>query len=341
MILSIKNRLLAFSAIFILIPTIAWLIIHSRVFHGNEAIFSIGMTIDIAIVIPVAYFLLIRKSSIPPFSVVFIFLAGLFLASNLIPVANQEFLNHLKLAVPLVELALLSLLIQKISRIVKQQRISTGSGIDFVESLRDVLFKNLGNRTAANIMTTEASMFYFLIRGWKKDDSDSSEKSFTCHRKSSYAVIVWTFVFLIIIESFAVHLVLSKLNVTLAWVVTALSIYGVLFFVGDFNAIRRRTIYFDDEHLHLRTGIRWFSKIPVTEIDRVELTRISEKSNSNLNLVLFGDPNVKIVFKSPQSAIGLYGITRQFSCAFLFLDEKALFMDEIERRIERDRQLNM
>ena len=55
-----------------------------------------------------------------------------------------------------------------------------------------------------------------------------------------------------------------------AWIVTVLDLYGVLWLVGDYHALRLRPTRIDDDTLVLSYGLRWRASIPLDAIGSVE-----------------------------------------------------------------------
>src|SRR5205814_1279247 len=70
-------------------------------------------------------------------------------------------------------------------------------------------------------------------------------------------------------ESIGMHLLVQIWSVKAAWIVTALDVYGALWLIGDYHALRLRPTYAKDGILHLRYGLRWNVEIPFDQIEAV------------------------------------------------------------------------
>lgn len=310
-------------------------IVNSTAFQYNERFLSIVLTFDLTVFLPLAYFFLIRKTAIPKFSVIPIFILSIVLASAIIPGKHQGVLDMIKYLITPIELFVFGFIAYKIHKIYKDQKLSQHSRFDFSESLRKVLSQHIKYSSVTHIFTTEISIFYYALYGWGKKKEIDSRAYFTYHKDCGYFQIIGVFVFLIITETFVLHLALSHWNLVFAWIFTGLSIYGLFFLIGDSNAVKKRPIYFDEQYLYLRIGIRWFSKIPLKEIESIELITRAPEGKENANLILIGSPNILIKCASEQNAIGYYGISRSFKSVSIAIDDKKNLKNLLELELKK------
>ncbi len=144
-------------------------------------------------------------------------------------------------------------------------------------------------------------------------------------RRSGWGSIVAGIILMIVCESIAVHLFLQQWNVVVAWTVTALEIYGIIWLIGDYHAIRLRPITIEDGVLHVRQGLRFSADVPLTNIAAAQ--RVSgewKRRKDTHNLAILDDPQLLIRLREPQIATGLMGIEREIIAI-------ALLPDELER----------
>lgn len=332
---SINYRFLyGFGVATIMILTSVW-IVNSTAFQYDERFLSIVITFDLTIFLPLAYFFFIRKTAMPIFTVIPVFILSVVLASAVIPSKHQGVLDIVKYLITPVELFVFGFIIFKIQKIYKDQKLSRNSRFDFSESLRKVLTQHVKYPSVVNIFTTEISIFYYALYGWGKKKEIDDRIFFTYHKDSGYFQIIGVFVFLIITETIVLHIALSNWNLVFAWIFTSLSIYGLFFLIGDSNAVKKRPIYFDEQYLYLRIGIRWFSKIPLKEIKSVELITKGPEGKENANLILIGSPNILIKCMSEQNAIGYYGISRSFKSVSIAIDDKKNLKNSLELELKK------
>ncbi|MEM6687663.1 MAG: hypothetical protein AAF617_17935, partial [Bacteroidota bacterium] len=103
--------------------------IKSTYFSAHAATFSMAVSADLLLTIPIVYFLLIRKTSIPKTTVVPVMLIGLLIGLYTLPEANQTYMQLFKTwFVPVIEIGVASFIIYKVRKaIVFHKRHSTTS----------------------------------------------------------------------------------------------------------------------------------------------------------------------------------------------------------------------
>jgi len=332
---TLNYRLLIGTGLSGLIIVAALLIVNSRYFVHHESILSSALTVDLTLLLPLTYFLFIRKTKVPKLTVLPVFILSLITASAIIPDHYQGTLDLVKFLLAPIELFVLGFIIFKTRRIIKGYKESQQSLPDFSETLRQVLRQELKYKTVADIFTSEISMFRYTFSGLNRTKESGDGTTFTYHKESGYLLIIAVLVFIMFVETFALHLALSRWNDVVAWVFTGLSIYGVFFLTGDAKAVLRRPVYIDKDYLHIRTGLRWYAQIPLAEIGSVELISSMPKEEGAVPLLLLGSPNILLRCTSPQTAIGYYGISRTFTSAGLAIDEYAAFKTLLEQEIQK------
>jgi hypothetical protein len=136
-----------------------------------------------------------------------------------------------------------------------------------------------------------------------------------------------------VIESVGIHLLLSRWNPSIAFGVTLLSIYGLLFFVADAIATVKRPSYLSVTDLHLRLGVRWRAVIPRSAI--VTVSPIHEKPKKqpgHLNGAFLTAPNVLLTFNEPIFVQGPFGLQKQSSQFSFFVDNRDCFVHQVGER---------
>ena len=256
------------------------------------------------------------------------------LAGLIIPEAYHTTLEFVKYLIPPIEIFVFGYIIYKTRTIVKDHQALRSAEVDFTETLRSILLKHLKYPAIANILCTETSIFYYAFFGWQGKNKFKNETVFSYHIKSAYFTIIAVFIFLILAETLTLHLVLYKWSHIVAWIFTGLSIYGLIFLLGDSVAVKKRPISIDNEFLYLRIGIRWYSKIRIADIESIELTRQLPLKDDHADFVLFGSPNISINLRCLQSAVGYYGITKKFRSFSLLIDDASGFINFLDSRIE-------
>ena len=295
--------------------------------HPNEL--SLGVTLDFTLFIPLVYLLIIWKKDIPKITVVPVFILGLIVASFVLPENNQRALELIKTWIlPIIEISVVTIIGFKVRKTIIEYKKQKNSSLDFYDALtktvREVLPKKM-----QGVFITEIAVFYYALFAWKK--KTRSDREFTYHKGNGILMLLGVLIFLILFETFALHILLIRWSTTVAWIFSGISIYTAFQLIAFMKAILRRPILIKNESLHLRFGILNEVMVPIKQIEKIELTTKSPEDKSelkSLSLLKDIDPfNTVIHLKEPHSLKGLYGIERTFRVLTLHLDEKENFKE--------------
>ena len=337
MVQSINLRQLAFLLPIALILGCIY-VAKSPLFEANPSQLSWAITFDLLVTTPFIYFLIIRKRKIPKTTLVPVFIVGIVVASIVLPSEHQYYLSLVKTwFLPFLELAVISYLIFTIRKAFKKIKDNQSTTPDFFTSAKqaaeDILPKGISTAFA-----TELSLFYYGFISWKKRELSNSEYSY--HQTTSTRMVLGVFIFLIIIEATAVHLLLQTWSSTTAWILTILSIYGGFQIYGILRSLSKRPIAIDSDGLNLRYGVMKDVTIPLNKITAVKLeTKSLEKEEDLIFLSPFKDMegnNVLIEVGEPMEISGFYGLKKTFKKIALYVDEPKRFVEEIDRRIHSE-----
>ena len=191
-------------------------------------------------------------------------------------------------------------------------------------------------RWAANVLAFEIGLFYYALFSWRTPLPDASKHvAFSYHKKNGYGTVLAGILVVMLIEMIALHTLLWLRNPGMAWVVTALSLYGIMWFLGDWRAVCLRPILVEKDALIVRIGLRWTMQVPfgaIAWVRPVQAKPPSRKTPGYLNAILLGTPQYLIAFKKPIVAHGLYGMRRTITTLGLAVDDPASFETALERR---------
>jgi hypothetical protein len=93
--INVRSRLVIFGIPLVLISAL-FLVTKSTLFYSFPKELSIGITIDLVLIIPFLYFLMIRNREEPKITIVSLFFIGMVTASYMLPKSQQEFLSQIK-----------------------------------------------------------------------------------------------------------------------------------------------------------------------------------------------------------------------------------------------------
>jgi len=299
------------------------LIVRSAAFQRDPDLLAWAVSVDIALLLPALYLLFARRTGWPAVSVVPVYLLALAAARIVLPAGRQGVLSAAELALIPLELMVLAYAVIAARRIRREVRARGGGSEGVLESLEEALTGVLGSRRIARVFATEGAVLYYSIFAWgRAPRREGGARAFTYHATCRYGVIVGVFTFLVLMETGLAHLLLWLWKPWLAWVVSGVSLYSILFLLADFNAARRRPVLVDGRSLHLRVGLRWRAEIPLAEIESVvEPGPDALPGRDVLKAHLVGQPNLVLKLREAREAVGWYGRTRRFDAATLAMDD--------------------
>lgn len=307
----------------------------STIFQINPRPMSIGITLDLLLTVPVTYYLLIRRTTIPKITVFPFFVIGLLVATVILPADNQVLLDIVKLWIlPIIEVVLVFLIVQKVRAAIKAIQQKGEAITDFFTVIKDISSKLLPNYIAIFLASEIAVIYYGLIH-WRK--LNLGRNDFTYHKNSGTTGLLITFIFLVIIEASILHLLLVRWNVLVAWALTALSIYTAIQILGFLKSITLRPISIRKDIVLFRYGILSEAIVDIENIESVDLiSKTIEFDKLTRSLSMFGKlegHNIVIKLKRESKISGLYGVNRKFLTLALHVDNKDEFKRQIDERV--------
>lgn len=310
------------------------LLMYNVPIRGADSL-GLAITIDLLLTVPLVYFLLIRKTDIPKTTVVPVLIIGLLLGSYFLPGEAQSYLDLFKTWVlPLIEVSVLTYVILKVRQARKHYKTSKAQTPDFYTALKTTCSELLPKKLVMPF-ATEVAVFYYGFFNWSSTTLEENEYSY--HKNSGTPALMGAFVFIIAVETVALHLLLARWNVTAAWILTALSTYTALQVFGFAKSLGKRPISIQANTVHLKYGILGEVEIPLNNIEMVELSgRALPKEPFTKTLSPLGaleSHNLILHLKNTQELKGLYGIKQDFNVLGLYLDTPSRFKQKAEEAI--------
>ncbi len=215
------------------------------------------------------------------------------------------------------------------------RRFQAASG-DVLERLRQSLRDVLHAPWAADMLAFEIGLLYYALFSWRAPLPDATKHfAFSYHKKNGYGTVLAGILVAMLIEVIALHALVWMWNPGLVWVVTALSLYGMLWLLGDWRATCLRPILVEKEALIVRIGLRWTVQVPFAAIASVRPVTAkppSRKTPGYLSAILLGTPQYLIALNQPIVAHGLYGRRRTITTLGFAVDDTASFEAALKRR---------
>jgi hypothetical protein len=308
--------------------------VNSTLFSEKPAILAFGIAFDITISIPVLYLLFARIRNLPKIYIIPITILTLIIAHFILPRNYHQYLNIVKKGIILIEPFIGIFIILKIRKIIREYKSIKKENLDnFSSALKKSLIKVIKHEGISNILTTEISLIYFGLFAWRKTKTRTGAV-FYSHKKCWYGSVIGVLSFLSFMETVVLHVLLVHLNSLLAWIIFAMNLYAILFLLADFNATKRQPHCISDKKLFINVGVRWRSVISLKDIHSVKLTRKDYRGEKSVlrALTLMGHPNVVIVLKKKQMAVGVYGVKKCFDKVAINLDDPRILKKHFRKK---------
>jgi hypothetical protein len=307
----------------------------SSFLKGND-ILNFAITADLLLTVPLVYFLLIRKSEIPKTTAIPVMIIGLVLGSYFLPQESKAYLEIFKTwALPVIEISILTFIILKVRSAIKKYKALKGSTADFFSTLKSTCYEILP-RSLVIPVVTEIAVFYYGFIYWKKRNLNKNE--FSYHKESGTIALLASIIFIVAIETFVLHILLSKWSNIAAWILTFLSIYSGVQLFGFLKSMYKRPISIENGKLLICYGIMNETSIDLRNIASIEFSSKDIELNTETRKLSFlgelESHNVVIRLKEENTLNGLYGIKRKYKNLALHLDKKIEFKNQIDSALK-------
>lgn len=269
----------------------------------HATLIHVAATLDLTITTSAAfYFLLVRRGHAGWLSLVTVALIGLRTATFLFP-ENPSSLKWL--AAPLELLVILNI-IRKIRR--------SPDEVDALTRIRTAVSALLPNPRLARMVAAEIAVVYYSFCSWRS----RPDPGFSCARSSGYSLFGTLLIFGMVFEGIPLHLLVMHYSRPIAWTLTALDLYGLIWATAILRANHLRSIQLDGETLRIRIGLIWEIDVPRRTIAKVRPYTPADRPD--LKAVFLNTPKLLIEFNEPVQAIGLYGNRRSVTKLALSVD---------------------
>jgi membrane protein YdbS with pleckstrin-like domain len=332
---SFAKSYLWLAIILALFLSVEYWIVQSIGFNRNPDLISIGVTIDLTLGIPALFYILLVRPKKYSLLILFpVFMMSLLIATVMIPASHQDFLGYEKKIIPLFEIVLIAYVFTKIRKVRQRYHEIKTREYFFIDGIRQAVSDVFNDNKAVNILLTELLLMYLAFFGWfKKFEGTGVEtQAFTYHRKSSYSTILGVMIALLCVETAALHIIVLHWSRIAAIILTGLSIYSLLWLIGDFHAIRMQPVLVTQDNIELRIGIRWKATIPISNVASIDPGSGPPRNAKGYVRASVLGARVVLNLNQPVTIKGLFGMQRIASKIGLSIDDVDLFRDEILKR---------
>lgn len=176
---SLQN-LLPFTLPLLLMAGLVWLACSPLFQHQPEAL-SLGITVDLIVILPLSYLFLIRNRDIPNITAIPYVIIGVLLAGWLIPPSHQFYLTQFKTwGLPLLEGVVLLVVVHKVRIAAKHYQEQSETIPDVFDALKAAAQSVLPGKLGV-LLATELGVIYYGFFCWKKKPLERNE--FSYHQK--------------------------------------------------------------------------------------------------------------------------------------------------------------
>ena len=301
---------------------------------ATHPLMATAVTIDLLFTIPIAYYFIIRKTSVPKITVVSVFFVCLLAAYAMVENEASGLLQAVtKFGVPAIELFVLGYLGFRIYRTRQAFADEAFSGRDLMERLRSAFVRELKPAAIARAAAFEVGTFIYAFIKWRRP----AGIGFTYYKLNGSVSLLMVFLFLLTAETAVVHILLAMLSPTAAWIATAFSIYFAIQIVAHLKAMWMRLIVLTNDELLIRCGILGDAAIRLGNIIKIEkLPPGSDPTSIEVTMSPLGrlsKPNISLYLNEDASVYGVYGIEKRVSRIFFTVDEPDRFVSAVAKSL--------
>lgn len=329
--LRIRTGLLLFAALAAVVYAVEILVVRAALPHAPAPdLVAAAVAFDLVVGVPALFYLLCIRGRAPLARIVPVVLLSLVGASLVIPAAYSGIPAAIRTLAVAAEAVLVVVLVR---RGLQTMRAADAPG-DLADAVRQTVRSVVPARRLADAAAYEVALLAYAFAGWRMRAA-GDEGAFTLHRKSGYGGIAFALGLVSVVELAVVHLLLHPWSPAVAWALTALSAYGIVWLLGDTQAIRLRPLRADDDALRVRVGLRWSVDVhwcDIVAVTRVGRTPVADAGRGMLRATPMGDPRLVVELARPLTATGPYGFTRQVSRIGLAVDDEVRFLATVAAR---------
>jgi hypothetical protein len=312
-----------FAAPLVAVYAAAFFVIEVLPRTAAPGLIAAGLTVDLVVLVPALYYVvMVRGRGWPAITLAPVFLLSFGAASLAVPAEYHTLLSVIGYALPAVELALVGYVGYKAWRVVRANRSAREAEGDFYDRVRETLHGAFDAPVVAGALAYEVALFHYAFSIRR---AEPPEHGFSYHRRSGYGAVLAAMLMAAGLELVGVHFLLRSWSEAAAVVHIALSLYGIVWLVGDYRAMRRRPHELRATGLRVRYGLRWDVEVAWEQVASVRRTRQPVAGDGYLNTVPLGSPRYVVELCERTRATGPYGITREVGHIGLTVDDAEAF----------------
>ena len=292
---------------------------------------NFALPFDLMVCVPAAFYLLaVRPARLSPLLVLPVIWLGGFASLQFAAPGQPSIVPLLGLAALVVEAGVAVREARRFACGFRAAKAATDNPLDWFSDAFSALVRN---ERVARMAALECVMWYYASASWRRAPHvPHGYRAFSSHRQSGYVAAVGVMLVLIAVETVAAHLLAARFSVATACVLTALSLYTILWMIAEAHAVVLNPLLVDDVELVARWGMLVCERIPLDRIARVGSQDPAVPKRELLNLAAMGGQALWIELAEPFEVRGLTGKPRLVRAIKTTPDDAAAFKDALRPR---------
>lgn len=295
---------------------------------GLEYARGFAAPFDLMVLVPALFYVLVvRRGGLSPLLVLPVIWIGGFVSLRLAVPGQPSLLVPLGLAAVAVEA---SIAVHELRRLVRAYRTAKTASHQPLDWFSGAFAALVRNERAARLVGLECTMWYYAAASWRhRPNVPEGYRAFSCHKQSGYVAVIGVMLSVMAVETVAVHMLVAKFNLTAACVLTALSVYTMLWMVADARAVVLNPLLVGEDELVARWGLATCERIPLALVAHVSAKEPAMGKREVLNLAAMGAQPCWIELAQPVEVRGTLDTARSVRAIKASPDEVEAFKNAL------------
>ena len=323
--------LVVFGLVAVALVAVEYTIVHRVDFRLHPSL-SLAVAADLLLVLPGLFYLcVVRRYQLPLSTVAAVVSGGFALSYWLLPAGGLPLLAWVGRLLGVLEVGTVGYAAVRLRRIVQAYRVARHHSADFLDNLVAAMQPALG-RLAEVVASEVAVVRYAVLGAWAAPEVGPTDMAFSTYKKSGFVALLATFGGLAVLKLAAAHLVVGHWYPRVAWGLTILSAYSVLWLLAHGQAVRCRPMLVAGTTLVVRVGLLWRIAIAKKQLAGISpITDAPAPAPDVLNAarLLLAPPNLLLTLAEPQVVSGPFGLRRTVRRLAIYVDEPAALVQHL------------
>ena len=296
-------------------------------FHYLNAnpLLPLAVSLDFSITIPLTFYFFNRNNNVSIKSIAIVFAVSISVAEFLLPIEHTTYISFAKYILLPIEGFIFYSLYNSLKKFKKIQTKVSKEALPLNQHIFKLLNTQINNTKLSHILTSEFMMAYYIFSKNLKE----ADNFFTIHKRSGLSATLFIAITLVLVETSVLHIVLSDWNNYIAWILSTLSLYTVLYIIAERRYSINNGVSVNNDSIRIINGMVWNLQARVSSINRIETCYSDISIEHHLKLPLLTPVNCIIYFNKFITVNGIYGMKRKVKSVSLFIDERDAFIRTI------------